>query len=81
MAGTWAYSAGSAPATVSVPANAEVVTITARTSTSTSITIDGGDSIMIDSTFDERPEGFLKGPVDIVFGSGTEAYFVSWVAR
>lgn len=78
MAGNWAYKSG-ASGTVSVPAAAQVKKVTARGDEAATMQIDGGDFASVFPSFEEDVWGHLIGPIDIVF-TGTDAYFVSWVA-
>jgi hypothetical protein len=83
-AGTYGYAAGTAAATVDVPAGASVkrVTVLAGSGGSATITIAGGNTITIPASgsFDEQIPGVATAGADVVIGGTVASYYVSWVS-
>lgn len=82
-AGTYTYAAGTAPATVDVPATARLkrVSIIAGTGGTATVTIGGGATITIPAggSFDEQLAGTATN-ADVVIGGTVSSYYVAWVA-
>lgn len=76
--GTFAYDAG-ASGTVTVPASGRVFAIAAHATTEATLTIDGGDAVIIpaNTTLSMDMQGVLVAPV-LAF-VGTDAYYVDWL--
>lgn len=81
MANKFNYAAGSGTATVAIPDGAKVLLLTVEPSESsqTTLQINGGDIVTLNVNFAEQPQGFMQGPMDIVF-TNTEQHYVSWAA-
>jgi len=81
QAGTYAYAAGAAPATVDVPGAARLtrVAVVAGAAAAT-VTIGGGATITIaaNGAFDEQIPGEALG-ADVVIAGSVAAYYVAWV--
>ena len=77
--GAWSYAAG-VNGTVVVGAGKRVIGITAYSNAGGTLTIDGGDSVVIPagSAIDIAPRGNLIAPT-IVFSAGITSYFVETV--
>jgi hypothetical protein len=83
LEGVYAYAAGTAPATVDLPATARLkrVSVIAGSGGAATVTIGGGATITIpsDGSFDELIPGVAVG-ADVVLGGDVDSYYVSWVA-
>lgn len=81
--GTFGYAAGTAAATVDVPANARVtrVTLIAGASAGATVTIAAGATITIPAgySFDEVLRGDAALGADVVIGGSVQSYYVAWV--
>lgn len=77
--GNWTYSAG-VNGTVVVATGRRVTGITAYSSAGGTLTIDGGDSVVIPagSAISIEPKGNLVAPT-IVFSAGVTSYFIESV--
>lgn len=82
--GTYGYAAGTATATVDVPAGARVkrVSVLAGSGGSATVTIAGGNTITIPANtyFDEQIPGLAALGGDVVIGGSVNTYYVSWVS-
>lgn len=78
--GTWSYLAG-VNGTVVVAAGKRVIGIAAYSAAGGTLTIDGGDSVVIPAgaSIDIAPMGNLVGPT-LVFSAGVTSYFVETVS-
>ncbi len=82
MANTFGYAAGTAAATVDVPAGARVkrIRVTAA-GTAATIVIAGGNTITVPAsgTFSEAIDGDVAAGADVVIGGTPASYYVAWM--
>jgi hypothetical protein len=81
--GTFGYHAGTAAATVDVPAGAHLRSISVIPGAGTAtVTIAGGDTITIPQggAFDEHIDDDTTAGADVVIGGTVASYYVSWAA-
>lgn len=80
--GAFGYEAGTAPATIDVPAGAVVksISVVAAADGVATVVIAGGDTITIleGGGFDERVVGNVGDGADVVIGGAVASYYVSW---
>jgi hypothetical protein len=80
VANTFAYKAGTAAATVDVPAGARLRAV--RVVGAATVVIAGGDTITVpaSTTFAVDVAGDVAAGADVVIGGTPAAYFVSWMS-
>lgn len=77
MAGKWENDAGT-DGTVAIPSGAKVVQFSARGPEGSTIQVGSFPAISAYPSFAEQSQGYIQGPVNIVF-TGTDAFVVTWV--
>lgn len=80
MANTFGYAAGTAAATVDVPAGSQLRAV--RVVGAATVVIAGGASITVpvSTTFEVDVVGDVAAGADVVIGGTPAAYFVSWMS-
>ena len=80
MANTFGYKAGTAAATVDVPAGARLKAV--RVVGAATVVIAGGDTITVPAatTFATDVVGDVPAGADVVIGGTPAMYFVSWMS-
>ncbi len=80
MANTFGYAAGTAAATVDVPASARLKSV--RVVGAATVVIAGGNTITVpaSTTFAVDVVGDVAAGADVVIGGTPASYFVSWMS-
>ncbi len=80
MANTFGYAAGTAAATVDVPAGARLKAV--RVVGAATVAIAGGPTITVpvSTTFSADVAGDVPAGADVVIGGTPASYFVSWMS-